>query len=283
MLDFASMFPRSNESQAVSARSPSRERQLPNTRSLLRYDHDEWIELFLNSGCGLLANTAAWADHAAATDNSEVVNAIRKLKPESDKELGELSKLFFSRVCTYRFNREGRTTLTGLQHIGLVLATNCDFARACVARMGGWSSSMEGAKWPGSVNIAKLDEHRGLPGTLGTAWHFCIRVQSEAPPLPVYSTVEAKLQNEIVMSLSVTNKLLNNTRWLVVNKRHFSKNIDSNSIEAVRAKEDIIWLPGDARKQRVFQWLNALIRRKIRRWVIADVSVLSSTANRYSD
>lgn len=265
-----------SESERQSRSNKARSREDAGCPTLNRFNStsvDDWIELFYyDDGRGLLADIQTWAQRAQDAGNNSVAEAIGRIKPSSNK-LGEISKHFFGAALS-RFGREGRTALTGLQHVGLVLATEHDFARACVARE--WIGAVHPWKdntSPGSVNLGKLNEFRPHSDTRGTAWHFCIRVRADEVVLPDHwAVLSLELRQQVTKKSLPAVDAKQYSEWHIIDERELSEHSRLIDLKNASFKGTVVWLPGDARKQRVYQWLTALKGRDdVAQWLIADI------------
>lgn len=274
---YARVRKRASDSESEKRWNSARLRENANCPLLARFGvtaQSDWIEFFYyDPGRGLLTDLQSWAAHARTSGNKELSKIIAELKPTSNR-LHKISRYMFGEGLS-RFKREGRTALTGLQHIGLILASANDFARACVARewVGGvhpWKDSIQ----PTPINYAKQHQFRDLANTFGTAWHFCIQVRPDDVVLPDYwEELECWKQKSPTGNhnlLPLTSEKL--PEWQFFDERELAGRLSTLILHEVSfASETVVWLPGDVRKQRVHQWLSAVKKNKnVKTWVIAD-------------
>jgi hypothetical protein len=247
----------------------------------------DWLEIFYyDAGKGLLADLAKWQELAKqkqSKDRGEFEKQLLQIRPTTNK-LHVISKSLFSCPIS-SFSRKDNTALTGLQHIGLTLANNLDFARILVERE--WAGSphpWKDIQSDGLVNIGKLDDWKDLPHTKGTAWHFCILLEAYDFILPAYwanatSTLIKKFINNPVSSQELAG-------YFIIDERNFDYKINKKSWpnkQTVNSAK-LLWLPGDITKQHIKKFVTMFCgtptqapNNYINQWIIADLPALPSS------
>lgn len=135
-----------------------------------------WVEVFVcDVGVGLLANTHRWAAPPDMPQINEVLDDIVSRK--ASNPLQALSRILFTQAFSSEDRTDGRTSVTGLLHLGLMLQRDSDFARIYT-----------GGEWAGSVypwnpaggrggfeNIAKQNKQTQAGYAPGTWFAFGIQ------------------------------------------------------------------------------------------------------------
>ena len=242
----------------------------------------DWIEIFYyDPGKGLLADLVKWQELAKQKqpkNRDDFEKKLLKIRSTTNK-LHLISQNLFSYPISC-FSREGKTALTGLQHIGLTLVNTLDFARILVERE--WAGSPHPWKtiqFDGMVNVGKKNEWKDLPHTKGTAWHFCIALEPHDFKLPKYwvrrktSLDEKKDINKPINSEELAD-------YVIVDERIFDRDDKEKAWPAQQAihSDILLWLPGDITKQHIRKFVTLTCGTPqqppdnyIDRWIIADL------------
>lgn len=246
--------------RALSARIREEEFS-PTLKDFSRAPDQVWVELFYyDAGRGMVSDATEWLAPGRDTP-------LFSEPPTFDK----VSRGLFSESFS-RNRRDGRTTFTGLQHIGLVLARSGDFARGVVN--GEWVGAMH--PWPkdktvGVVNLRKRNVNRGCVPAVGTGWHFCLLVDQQKVEPPAQSVKLGRDgvdidPRELGRAISAYGKPFDD--------RGLGRSITFTDWANLSAQRRGVWLPGVVTKQSVHQWLKYISRlRDVQRtkWIIGDI------------
>lgn len=252
-------------------------RRCPTLSRFLRHGDDTWIELFYyDDGRGLTADLDAWKAAARKSRDPQITKALDKVKPTTNM-LPIVSRLLFDKAIS-RHQRDRRTTITGLQHIGLVLAETSDFAR--VYSQGEWSGNMH--PWrrgtSDSSTSPKKNRRRQDDQPAGTAWHFCLQVIDAVGR----DLSNAKEDWQLITPESVAADLSTTdpAGWSVFDDRDLGSGTRlfdwASAISQMR--DTSIWLLGPVTKQYLFEWLEqvrieAHTSGRPTFWLIGDIAV----------
>ncbi|MBI3983917.1 hypothetical protein HY346_01320 [Candidatus Microgenomates bacterium] len=245
----------------------------PTLRQFHRDNHSSWIELFcVDEGRGLLADLEAWKAHA----DRELRTKLSRVKSQTNV-LHQISQYLFQQPLT-RHSRALRTTLTGLQHVRLVLSDGEDFARIYTA--GEWAGAMH--PWrlrttAGSYNLRKQTLYSNFDSARGTAWHYCLRLEHSSS-----QAIDKRFEEWTqVTAADVEQAPVTRTpykAWRIFDERDLGGGVRycdwySEGLNDAHS----LWLPGAITKQHVYQWLTSLLSRPSTRddptvWLIGDLS-----------
>jgi len=230
-----------------------------------------WLEIFFyDDGRGLLADIHAWK----ANGGEILQQKLSKIKP-STNVLHFISRHMFQEAIS-RHERKEKTILTGLQHAGLVLAEGHDYARICTAGewVGAtlpWARNVHGT----AINFNKQDRYSQYTPCLGTAWHYCVQLNTLQDTTPSVWP-GARVEKDDVGSDPSPKSSMDINDWMVFDERDLGEGIGYiqwSSKELLHLRS--LWLPGAVTKQHIYQWLTAL--NNINQtgpfvWLIADLS-----------
>ncbi|MCU7837545.1 MAG: hypothetical protein KZQ83_20175 [gamma proteobacterium symbiont of Taylorina sp.] len=253
----------------------------------------DWIDLFYyDPGRGLLDDLSTWTklaskkltnDELAVDDKKKqhaIVNILNKALNTTSNHLHRISNLIFSEAVS-RYTRNSLTILTGLQHIGLVLSNNRDFARLSVNRE--WSGSPHPWKKvtaSGMINLKKRDKYSKYPDTKGTAWNFCLLLQIHGLELSSdWVSLDFNVRKSIDGTITNTDVLLHKlSNWGWIDERNMGCKSTEIYMQECMEKANFLWLPGDVTKQHVSRWISKICGdigkqavNSIKTWIIADI------------
>ncbi len=242
----------------------------PALSSFIRDCDCSWIEVFCyDDGRGLLADIKKWKENAG----ERLRKKLEKIK-ETTNVLHSVSRFIFKEALS-KNSRGEKSILTGLQHVGLVLTDGNDYARVYsqgewVGATYPWADNVHGA----SQNLNKRKEYIQKSFSRGTAWHYCIRLNSRQDHLRTWPG-DRILACDVEAEASPL-QLAKITDWDIFDERDLGHGINySNWKDACSNKLHCLWLPGAITKQRVYQYLTALINTQQTApvfWLIADIS-----------
>lgn len=244
----------------------------PTTKGFATTHNDDWIELFYyDPGRGLLADLDEWRQQAKKNGETKLLKALNKTKPTANP-LQKISKLLFSRSVS-RNLREGKPAVTGLQHIGMALSENQDFARTCIG--GEWAGTTHPWKKISSSGFDNLRKRNPkVPPIRGTSWHFCIPIRPEAIKPATNWLHYRRLHSEDNVNICLaTFPESEFNKWTIIDDRDFDNGPNLSvwpEIDSIQ--NQALLLPGVVTKQYVFEWIKKAHSSNTDLWVIADLS-----------
>lgn len=246
----------------------------PTLKQFHRDNQMSWIEIFyVDEGRGLLADLDVWEAYA----DKELKAKIAKIKPETNA-LHKISRYFFQHSIT-RHNRDKRTTLTGLQHVRLVLSDGEDFARVYTG--GEWAGAVH--PWSprslaGNYNSRKQKKYAGFKFSEGTAWHYCLRLGQTTSNAKDHRFDDWIQFTAADVERAPAGKTTYDS-WCIFDERDLGKGVNYREWNAEKINAQYsLWLPGAVTKQHVYQWLTSTLAQRSQInvdksvWIIADLS-----------
>lgn len=240
-----------------------------------RDKHTSFLEIiFVDTGRGILSDLGQWAQHAKGA----LKPALIKLQNDPQANvLQELAAHLFRQPLS-KNNRNGRTTDTGLQHIGYVLSQQEDHVRLHCD--GQWFGAM--CPWPehtaGSPENLKK-QHRDKRPTRGTAWHYTLRLdkKTDGQRDPRFNDWKKITSEDVERTLTPSG---DRRPWRYFDER-FARDSHGLTVwaSAHNRHERCVWLPKSVTKQQIHQWIGSINRQCRGRtpetpmtWLIADLS-----------
>lgn len=178
--------PRESEAAQDWLEMLNRSRALYGNRNFSPNYFSEWVELFIcDVGKGLTADIHKWK-----AGNNDILNkAIQRASKLPNPLESIFSYLFVENISRIERHESGRTSVTGLQHLGKILAIGGDYARF-YTHEGFWIGNV--FPWQASTHSRRgiIDRSLGKGfariGPPGTAYHISIQPRHEEQFLDEY-------------------------------------------------------------------------------------------------
>ena len=245
------------------------------TLSLFHRNSDaKWLEIFVvDNGVGIAYDIKDWVRRG----NARIKQFLKKVKSTTNV-VAPMMKALFSEPIS-RLDRQFNTTVTGLQHISLVLTEQFDFIR--LNSMGEWCGNRH--PWSEDADGKTLSYRKtfGLESTpVGTAWHLCLRLIGTEED-ETTGAVSSWTKVPVGLIDDAEAPQANPAEWAVFDERVLGVSASKFQweVEMLHARPFSIWLPGPVTKQHIREWIlgaraKALEDRGGRNsfWLLADLA-----------